>query len=82
MQSYFDLSTLLTLVFIVVFYILFITNTNSSEVPRIYKYFKRRLNRLAERDENLRQYGFMEHEIAWYHAVRSELIKLEMDYVM
>ena len=82
MQSYFYLSMFLITVLLVVFYILFLTNTNSIGISRTYKYFKRELNRLAERDENLRKYGFTEPEIAWYHAVRSELIKLELEYGM
>lgn len=82
MQSYFILSMFLITVLLVVFYILFLTNTNSIGISRTYKYFKRELNRLAERDENLRKYGFTESEIAWYHAVRSELIKLELEYGM
>ena len=82
MQSYFILSMFLITVLLVVFYILFLTNTNSIGISRTYKYFKRELNRLAERDENLRKYGFTEPEIAWYHAVRSELIKLELEYGM
>ena len=80
MQSYFILSMFLITVLLVVFYILFLTNTNSIGISRTYKYFKRELNRLAERDENLRKYGFTEPEIAWYHAVRAELIKLELEY--
>ena len=82
MQSYFYLSMFLITVLLVVFYILFLTNTNSIGISRTYKCFKRELNRLAERDENLRKYGFTEPEIAWYHAVRSELIKLELEYGM
>ena len=81
MHSYLYLSMFL-IVLLVVFYTLSPTNTNSIGISRTYKCFKRELNRLAERDENLRKYGFTESEIAWYHAVRSELIKLELEYQM
>ena len=82
MQSYFYLSMFLISASFLAFYIIFLISSNSSEIPKTYKYFKRELNRLAERDENLRKYGFTEPEIAWYHAVRSELIKLELEYGM
>ena len=82
MQSYFYLSMFLIFALFLTFYVIFLVSSNSSEIPRTYKYFKRELNRLAERDENLRKYGFTEPEIAWYHAVRSELIKLELEYGM
>ena len=64
------------------FYTIFFTSMTSSGIPRTYKYFRKELNRLAERDENLRAYGYTEQEIAWYHAIRSELIKLELEYQM
>ena len=82
MQSYFYLSMFLIFALFLAFYVIFLVSLNSSEIPKTYKYFKRELNRLAERDENLRKYGFTESEIAWYHAVRSELIKLELEYEM
>lgn len=36
----------------------------------------------GQRDENLKAYGYTKQEIAWYHKVRSELIKLELEYQM
>ena len=82
MQSYFYLSMFLILALFIVFYLVFVMSLGSSEIPTTYKYFRKELNRLAERDENLRAYGYAEQEIAWYHAIRSELIKLELEYEM
>ena len=52
------------------------------ELPYTYRTLQKFRFRIAERDANLKAFGFTPQEIAWYHAVRSELIKLEMDYVM
>ena len=82
MQSNFYLSMFLILVLFIVFVEVFVMSLGSSEIPTTYKYFRKGLNRLAERDENLRAYGYTEQEIAWYHAIRSELIKLELEYQM
>jgi predicted PurR-regulated permease PerM len=82
MQSYFYLSIFLIVLLFALFYTIFFTSITSSGIPRTYKYFRKELNRLAERDENLRVYGYTEQEIAWYHAIRSELIKLELEYQM
>ena len=82
MQSYFYLSIFLIILLFALFYTMFFTTITSSGIPRTYKYFRKGLNRLAERDENLRAYGYTEQEIAWYHAIRSELIKLELEYQM
>ena len=79
MQSYFFLFAFLFTVILVVVYLLFFS-VPSLPISQDYKYFKRKLNRLAERYENLRAYGYTEQEIAWYRAVRSELIKLELEY--
>ena len=80
MQSYsFLFAFLFTVVILVVVYLLFFS-VPSLPISQDYKYFKRKLNRLAERYENLRAYGYTEQEIAWYRAVRSELIKLELEY--
>ena len=49
-------------------------------LPEHLKGLERRLSRIQSRDNNLRLYGYTEQEIAWYHAVRSELIKLELEY--
>ena len=82
MQSYFYLSMFLIVLFFVLLVTIFLTFTDSPKIPKTYRYFKKNLNRIAERDENLRAYGYTEQEIAWYHAVRSELIKLELEYQM
>ena len=79
MQSYSFLFAFLFTVILVVVYLLFFS-VPSLPISQDYKYFKRKLNRLAERYENLRAYGYTEQEIAWYRAVRSELIKLELEY--
>ena len=81
-QSYFYLSIFLIILLFALFYTIFFTSMTSSGIPRTYKYFRKELNRLAERDENLKAYGYTEQEIAWYHAIRSELIKLELEYEM
>ena len=81
-QSYFYLSNFLIILLFALFYTIFFTSMTSSGIPRTYKYFRKELNRLAERDENLKAYGYTEQEIAWYHAIRSELIKLELEYQM
>ena len=81
-QSYFYLSIFLIILLFALFYTNFFTSMTSSGIPRTYKYFRKELNRLAERDENLKAYGYTEQEIAWYHAIRSELIKLELEYEM
>ena len=82
MQSYFFLFTFLFVVILIVGYLLFFSGTSDWYTPQYYKNFKIRLDRLAERDENLRTYGYTAQEIAWYHAIRSELIKLELEYQM
>ena len=45
-----------------------------------YKFFKKQLKILAEKDANLKAYGFTEQEIVWYHTIRGEMIKLEIEY--
>jgi predicted PurR-regulated permease PerM len=83
MQSYFFLFMFLFIViFVVSYYLLFFSGSSELSISQDYKYFKRKLNRLTERDENLKAYGYTEQEIAWYHAIRSELIKLELEYQM
>ena len=81
MQSYFFLFTFLVVI-LIVGYLLFFSGASDWYTPQYYKNFKIRLDRLAERDENLRTYGYTAQEIAWYHAIRSELIKLELEYEM
>ena len=69
--------------FMIVYWIFFewIPNAGSKvELPERFKSLERRLSRIQSRDNNLRLYGYTEQEIAWYHAVRSELIKLELEY--
>ena len=83
MQSYFFLFMFLFIViFVVSYYLLFFSGSSELSISQDYKYFKQKLNRLTERDENLKAYGYTEQEIAWYHAIRSELIKLELEYQM
>ena len=82
MQSNFYLSMFVLVMFFLLFIDIFLLGGSSWLLPKTYKQFKRKLNRLPERDENLRAYGYTEQEIAWYHAVRSELIKLELEYQM
>jgi predicted PurR-regulated permease PerM len=82
MQSDFFLFTVLFVVILIVGYLMFFSGSSEWYIPQYYKNFKIRLDRLAERDENLRAYGYTAQEIAWYHAVRSELIKLELEYEM
>ena len=83
----FQISTLLTvgvLGFIVIYWILssILSRNEGLELPTRFKFLRNRLARLQKRDERLREYGFTEKEIAWYHAVRSELIKLELECVL
>ena len=82
MQSDFFLFTVLFVVILIVGYLMFFSGSSEWYIPQYYKNFKIRLDRLAERDENLRAYGYTAQEIAWYHAVRAELIKLELEYEM
>ena len=82
MQSYYYLNMFLIVAVFILIITVFFSIPYLWSIPRTYKYFRKELNRLAERDENLRVYGYTEHEIAWYHAVRSELIKLELEYQM
>ena len=82
MQSYFFLFTFLyTLIIIIIFFLMLFGDSSELHIPKYYyKSLKMRLTRLAERDENLKVYGYTGQEIAWYHAVRAELIKLELEY--
>lgn len=59
-----------------------ISQGSAIELPRTYRSLCRYKSRIKERDENLRKYGFTENEIAWYHAVRAELIKQTVEYNM
>ena len=52
------------------------------ELPRRFKGLQRRISYVQKREEKLKKYGFTKREIAWYHAVRSELIKLELEYTL
>ena len=86
-NAYFQISTLLIVGvfgFIVIYWILssILSRNEGLELPTRFKFLRNRLARLQKRDERLREYGFTEKEIAWYHAVRSELIKLELECVL
>ena len=82
MQSYFYLCGFSIVALLILFCIMFFTYTNLSGIPVTYTYFRKKFNRLTERDGKLKAYGYTEQEIVWYHAVRAELIKLELDYYM
>ena len=82
MQSYFYLGMFLIVAVFILTITVFFSIPYLWSIPKTYKYFREKLDRLAERDENLKAFGFSSQEIAWYHAVRSELIKLELEYQM
>ena len=52
------------------------------ELPRRFKGLQRRISYVQKREEKLKKYGFTKREITWYHAVRSELIKLGLEYTL
>ena len=86
-NAYFQILTLLiagVFGFIVIYWFLssILSRNEGLELPTRFKFLRNRLARLQKRDERLREYGFTEKEIAWYHAVRSELIKLELECVL
>lgn len=65
-----------------IYFLAVISQDSAIELPRTYRTLCRYRSRIKERDENLRKYGFTENEIAWYHAVRAELIKQTVEYNM
>ena len=83
--AYAMLFAFLAELFIGVYWFLFIYIPNSNnkiELPRNFKTLRRYIASLQKREANLREYGFAAEEIAWYYAVRSELIKLKLEYEM
>jgi hypothetical protein len=67
---------------LLIYFIVMFFSADSIGLPHMYRQLQRRRDRIEERNTNLRAYGFSPQEIAWYHAVRSELIKLELEYQM
>jgi hypothetical protein len=63
-----------------VFFVWIPNPDNKFKLPTRFCILKNTIYYVQKRDKKLREYGFTEQEIAWYHAVRSELIKLEIEY--
>ena len=76
------LSAIVTFALYWFFFFWFPTLSDTLELPRTFKRLKYLRLQIQKRDENLKAYGYTEQEIAWYHAIRSELIKLELEYQM
>lgn len=69
------------LIVVCLVFFVWIPNTdNKFKLPTCFSTLKNTIYYVQKRDKKLREYGFTEQEIAWYHAVRSELIKLEIEY--
>lgn len=76
---------IISAVFVITYFMLFAwipSLGTEPELPRRFKGLQRRISYVQKRDEKLKKYGFTKREITWYHAVRSELIKLELEYTL
>ena len=76
-----DLAYTMLFVFLAALFVGVYSN-NKIELSRNFKTLRRYIASLQKREANLREYGFAAEEIAWYYAVRSELIKLKLEYEM
>lgn len=83
--TFFFIVIIISAVFVITYFMLFAwipSLGTEPELPRRFKGLQRRISYVQKREEKLKKYGFTKREIAWYHAVRSELIKLGLEYTL